>query len=96
MFCRVEVLVKREMEVSHYNTVPRPAVRLETAAGSSRLEEKVGEQPTRCYRPLVKKGCYLGQRGSYSFTVTQENTADANCLERREVLLSPQFYRFTV
>lgn len=58
MFCRVEVLVKRETEVSHYNTATRPAVLLETAVGRSRLGKKVGEQPTRCYRLMVKKGRY--------------------------------------
>lgn len=59
MFCRVEVLVKRDTEVSHYNTVPKPAVHLETAAGSLRLQEKVVERETRYYRLLVKKESYL-------------------------------------
>lgn len=59
MLCRVEVLVKRETEVSHYNTVPKPAVCLETAAGSLRLEEKVGKQTIRSYRLLVKEEWYL-------------------------------------
>lgn len=77
MFCRVEVLVKREIEVSHYNRVPKPAVHLETAAGSSRLDERADVRTSRSNRLLVKSSViYL-----CSFTITQENTADVSRLE---------------